>query len=395
MTFARVSVSRAQNSLYPQVNSLYPQVSAETKAMGGAGVSFVSDNALATIANPAELGLFSLDRIFSASYTPTVPDERNAFAVSTGLILNRFLPDLPFKLGFGIGYSQPHYFYIAPAPGPELIWNTDAANSLTLGVGLDDVVRLGLGYTFKWVTSSNVFAEPYYRSTFAPDFGAILQIPMLKLISSLTRSDILTYSNTSPFLAATVGYAKRNTAELSAIDAFVPTEADLGLNVEVGLHTRINHRNWNLLSLTWVRQVDGALLSDYHSLGNFQVYGNLVAGRLTGNVEVLKGWQIQLGSLIYIRGGSVMAGQLSSYYYGIGYGIEDFKTFGWGIRLNGLINLLSTADLLGPQTGVASFVLHHFDIEFDRSTETGLPPVWPLGWTIRGRPMESITIVLR
>lgn len=86
----------------------------------------------------------------------------------------------------------------------------------------------------------------------------------------------------------------------------------------------------------------------------------------------------------------------TSYYYGanFGFGNQDFKTFGWGIRLSGLVNWLATANVLGPKGGIASFILYHLDVEFDRSIEKGLPGVSPLGWTIRGGPEESITVVL-
>ena len=147
LTFVTAVQSRAQVSLYPQA-------SAETNAMGGAGVSFISDNALATIANPAELGLFSLHGILSASYMPEIPGKLNASAVDVGLNLGEFLRGLPFKMSLGVGYSNPRYSY--PATVGENFTNsveTDVANTLTIGIGLDYLVRLGLGYNLKWVTT--------------------------------------------------------------------------------------------------------------------------------------------------------------------------------------------------------------------------------------------------
>ncbi|MCL5266476.1 MAG: hypothetical protein M1469_00035 [Bacteroidetes bacterium] len=65
LIFAWAVQSRGQ--IFPELN--FP-LSAETNAMGGAGVSLISDNALATIANPAEPGLFSLNGTLSVGFVP-------------------------------------------------------------------------------------------------------------------------------------------------------------------------------------------------------------------------------------------------------------------------------------------------------------------------------------
>ena len=254
LIFSAVSKSQAQIPLYSQV-------SAETNAMGGAGVSFVSDNALAIIANPAELGLFSLKGAFTASYTPTVPDQLNAFAFNTGLTLNRVLPMLPFKVGFGIAYSNPNYSYVATGPAsPVLSTASDRANGLTFGVGADDVVKLGLGYTLRWVTS-NIGLPVHYHSIYAPDFGIIVGIPVVSLISRLgSRSDV-SFGGVTPVLNLAVGYAQRNAGDYAPYAAAaLPREANLGWNIEVGLKSQIDRHPWKWLSLTLIRQASASLV---------------------------------------------------------------------------------------------------------------------------------------
>src|SRR5260221_11101090 len=79
--------------------------------MGGIIGSTISDDPLATLANPGQLGVASLDHYFSASYFPSATAWLPAFqvadltyrssALNAGVRLNRFI-SLPFELSAGV-----------------------------------------------------------------------------------------------------------------------------------------------------------------------------------------------------------------------------------------------------------------------------------------------------
>ena len=388
VTFATTVQSEAQVSLYPFV-------SAETNAMGGAGVSFVSDNALATIANPAELGLFSLHGVLSASYLGKIPGQLSAFAVNAGLGLSPLRLSVPFKLGLGIGYSNPRYSYpyrFGFVPRTQ----TDAVNALTLGLGLQYVVRLALGYTLKWVTTEGT--PGYYRSTYAPDLGAMLQIPVMNVLSKLSGFRVSPAKSTVPFFDITLGYSKRNLANYDPYSsAEVPREADLGWNFELGLRARIRHVAWRLLSFTWVRQAEASLVSNQdttvsymNGLGGFQVYDNLLAGKLASSAVLLKGWQLGLASLVYLRGGSVSQAQSRFNILG-----THISTFGWGVRLDGLIKTLLFLHFLHARSYIVDVLLNDIDLRLDYSRTNGPLPYSYAQTVFLGRPMATLSLVIR
>src|SRR5512141_1526261 len=112
-------VALSSSSLHAQGESAVPFLlihpSPEANGWGNVGTAVVSDNPIATISNPAQLGLFSLDNYFSfSSYTPKtvwLPNfgstdlTYNAWATNAGYNLRNAL-DLPFPVGIGFGYSR-------------------------------------------------------------------------------------------------------------------------------------------------------------------------------------------------------------------------------------------------------------------------------------------------
>jgi hypothetical protein len=391
--FCIVARGWAQNALYPYQVSLYSQVSAETNGMGGAGVSFVSDNALAVIANPAELGLFSLHRILGASYMPPIPNQLGAFAVNAGMDLHRLWNTFPVRIGLGVGYSNPNYDYAYSGGAESLLANsvtTDAANGVTVALGVDYFVRLGLGYTFKWATTEETGGfRGYYKSTYTPDWGALLQIPVADIIlnsdGSFTRSII----GATPILNLTFGYSERNFGNYTPGGLpGLPREGDLGWNFQFGLETSVAGHRWNWLSFTWIRQVDAPLVfngTKYdQGLGSFKVFDNLFAGRPTGSVSIGKGWQVQIGQFLYFRAGSATGPEIPTY-----------TTFGGSLRLDGLIKGLIFTDGISAHGAIERFLLDHLDLLFDFSEANGKIVGYRYATGFKGEPFESLTLVIK
>lgn len=265
-------------------------VSAETNGMGGASASVISDNALATIANPAQLGLFSLDNrinagtyLANASWPSGFQATNNsifATALNAGLKLNRW-SSLPVTVGFGAGYSRVHTdlnnFEVIPFGGPQLISRWQASQtmqSLTLSLGLDYWVRLGFGYNLKWINSKLTSAYPTIDvgaadgNAAAHDYGLFLDIPVVRIISNLNDGEIKIRHALSPVFDLSIAYAGRNIGDgIYYIDPAnthpFPREAVLGLSVVAGLKTQVDGEPWTLLSFTWAREAADNLVAIY------------------------------------------------------------------------------------------------------------------------------------
>ena len=141
----------------------------DANGWGGISTAAVSDNAIAMAASPGQLGMFTLREHFSAStYTNKTgwlpvfqkPDlTYNAWALAAGYNLSDVLP-LPFPISIGLGYSRIDLdlgtFIITGSGGPEPIGMYHAyeqSKNTTVGVGIEYILRLGVGWTVKDVHS--------------------------------------------------------------------------------------------------------------------------------------------------------------------------------------------------------------------------------------------------
>lgn len=389
----------------------YP-TSARTLAMGGIGTAFPSDNAAATLDNPAQLGLFSLDGLFNANtgfHNPVGPTgfaatswlDVNAFNIGTAL--NRICKSLPFKAGAGLGYSN---ITSSSSPiwlggGPYILENNVVtSNAISVGLGLDYLIKLGLGFSFKWVAARYDFPVPASRTT-GEDFGAIAHIPLSKLIAGTKEHMSSGHNGIEPLYGFTIGYAMRNLSGYNFGGGTLPTEADLGWSVNAGFRSQVAGHRWEWLSFSWSEQAGSAPFNtdsiigsisqapqggpdttwDYalryqKGLGRFDPWQELVIGRASATAGVRKGGQIGLGEFLYIRAGSITdAGRIT------------YSTFGLGLRLDGFLKCLVFLNDLDANAPVADFLLRHLDLQLDYGRA--------YGGIYQGRPFEDLNLVVR
>lgn len=375
--------------------------SVEGNGMGGIAASLVSDDAISTISNPAQLGIFSMDNFFNAStYTPKTPwlpgiDDGislDATAFNAGMNLRNCL-NLPAPISFGIGYSQVYFdlgnFEYTSSSSPQVITTYHAherCDNLSFGIGIDYKVRLSLGYSFKWIDSElgPIFGGPdtiagnAIAKLPAHDYGAILQIPVVELVSDAVETPIEINDKVAPMLDLTFGCARRNIG--GEVNYGIPGQSDplprqgvLGWNFELGLKSQINNKPWKLLTFTWGREAEDVLvnvstvgdtvltriISYKNGLGSIRPFENLVVGKAPGSIYLQTGWQFQIAECLYVRGGSYTApGDLS------------YSTHGESFKLNGFLRLLSSLNFIEGDSNLFSFFLNHFDIQYHYSKYT-------------------------
>lgn len=394
--------------------------SAEGNGMGGIGASLISDDAISTISNPAQLGIFSLDNLFNAStYIPKTPWLRtfsddlslDATAFNAGIDLKNHF-NLPAPVSIGVGYSQV-YFDLGEfqnfAPDGTVISSWDAyekCDNLSFGIGIDYKVKLGLGYSFKWIDSELVPLDTLGAGAAklpAHDYGAILQIPIIDLVSDAIERPIEINNEITPMFDLTFGYARRNVGGevnygYAVTSDPLPRQGVLGWNYTIGLKYDINNQPWKLLTFTWGREAEDVLViatavenvytpgdttysritSYKNGLGGIRPFENLVLGKTYGQISLQTGWQIQFAECLYIRGGS---------YTGPGELI--YSTQGIGVELNGFVKLLEFLSIIKPNSNLPSYLLDHFDLQYNHSKySSSTSPV-------NGTTIDAINIVIK
>lgn len=404
----------------------YP-VTPEMAAMGDGGVSIVTNSAISAIANPAQLGMLSMTNSLSIGtgfdmHTDT-PLNRNfgtAFgfrdasfsvsAVSYGARLNSLWEALPSYVGLGLQYSYEKFASPSPVTlsvSPFIIGNeAEHANAFTIGLGIHYFLRLGLGYSVKFIGGENGYYISNLDQT-ARDFGAILQIPVLRLLHGSRDGSFILGEDIQPIFNITAGYSLRNVGGyvhvVRPLSGEVPLarQANLGWNWRLAFQSKVAGFKWDWFSFTWDREAanspfntDSSLVTNpngysywnyfwsYSSgLGSFSPWSNLIVGRGSASVAVSKGWQIGLGEFLYLRGGSLT--NLSQNPWS-----STFPTSGWGVKLDGLVKALVFLHGLNANDSFTRFILHHFNLEFDYSTASG-------GVFDAIKPFESLNLALR
>ena len=132
-----------------------------------------------------------------------------------------------------------------------------------------------------------------------------------------------------------------------------------------------------------IRQADDLLVSRYSAsqfsyqsgLGDINFVDNVLAGKSNANVNIRKGWQIQVAEALYIREGSVEGPGLA------------YSTSGYSVCVRGFIRLLSYLSPPTTQTWIDN-VIGHFDLRYHSSTysSTGSP--------ITGTTTAAVNLVL-
>ncbi|OYV84638.1 MAG: hypothetical protein B7Z63_06620, partial [Ignavibacteriae bacterium 37-53-5] len=321
-----------------------------------------------------------------------------AAGVNAGVNLEKYFKT-PIPVSVGIGYSWIQLtltqFEVEPINGPSVIstWNaSQTLQNLTIALGTEYWLRLGIGYNFKWIGST---LAPFYPTDGIPavegkaiahDYGITLDIPLIDIISRMKNQDIQFGRFTFPVADLSFSYTRNNIGDgiyylTPANTQPFPREAVLGLSAVFGLRSQVDNRPWTLISFTWASEAEDNLVSisgvptplqggdtaytnvvSYKSgLGDIAPIDNLIFGRTNGNVDLRRGWQLQLAEFLYVRGGS-FTGESS----------PDYSTLGLGLGLDGLVKILAAYDLVDiDRPGIYSFIVDHLDLQYDYSEYTG------------------------
>lgn len=367
--------------------------------MGGTTASTPTDDALATISNPGQLGLFSLNNGFNAEkYAPktqwlpelAIPGiTYYSEAANVGANIGR-LCGLPFSLSAGFGYSRIDFQlgdFVEMDESATIIARYHAfetSDNYSAGLGFEYYVKVGIGWNFKKITS-NLSDTAKVKAT---DFGVLVDVPLVKIVSALTGFDYEIIPKVRPSLDISFADVTSNVGgSVVYLDAAqadpLPRTATIGGSIEGGLVYQSASAERKLATVTLIRQADDLLIlrnpgpnfSYQSGLGDIDFVDNVLFGKSNPNVSIRKGWQMQVAEALYIRGGSVEGPGLS------------YSTSGYSVCVRGFLRLMGLWAPPAAQSWIDE-VTEHFDIRYHSSTysSTGSP--------ITGTTTTAINLVL-
>lgn len=418
-------VALCQSPCHSQGESAVPFLlihpSPESNGWGNVGTAVVSSNPIGTIANPGQLGMFSLGGYFAASsyvgsrrWLPGFqqPDlTYDVLALSGGYDISKSV-DLPFRLGVALGYSRIDLnlgeFVVTSSGGPDPVGTYHAfefAEAMSVGLGIDYWVRLGLGVSVKNVVSvlgpvqvwPGTIVSGRAEVTVA-DYGLLLDVPVMDILAKIRKERMTIGRDFYPLANISAGYALRNLSDkyISYIWGYqadpLPRSVTIGLSLEAGVSTTAGDQSWKVLTVSLAREAEDLLVvrypggsSAYQSgLGDIAFFRHVIEGRLpeSDRVNLHKGWQLNLGEFVYIRGGSFAESPR--------FGNRNFSTSGIGIHSTGAFKLLEVLSPGALSGTVAEFIVDHIDISYDRA-EYSAPGSHPLS----GTTFHSLNLVIR
>jgi hypothetical protein len=386
--------------------------SPETNAQGTSSVSRITDDAYAVHFNPAQLGFSSTQTNATFACYPSQirwkPDYAlddltyNSYVLSGGINLEKYCC-LPISVGVAYSHIVLDYGIMSRTleNSPEIIGTFDSeehANAYSVGVGIDLGVRLALGFTLRKIESNlNSFTAENEQgsgsaSLWSHDYGLLMDFPITNWVAK--NSKVL--PDITPLCDVSFGTALTNVGDKMAyID---PAQAEplsrtmtVGLTAELGLVYAPTHHK--LVAFTWSREsssllvgVDSLGISYYRGgFGDIDFFKNVIGGKQTNQLyngasyavtDLAQGWQLGIGEMIYIRGGSFE-----------GAGNVSYSTHGLGFRASGLLKLVK--DLSPEENPTIEYLLDHFDIRYDQSDNN------VIGSVLNDTKFSSLSIIVK
>jgi hypothetical protein len=372
------------NITYSQGEAAVPflllQPSPSLAAMGQTGTALPTEDPFGFLWNPAQLGYTSQNNNFSFIFYPSKLEwlprfnldlEVKSLAFNVGYNFKDMI-DFPISIGFGYSYFELNFgeFLRTDETDPTPLgsfYSMDYYKAYSVGFGIDYLVQLNGGITFKNITSilSDQPTEPGLKEAKAEpnvvDFGLILNIPIFKLIDDNLYIPIENNLKLKPDFNFSIGYSKSNIGdEVYYID---PAQADplprmdrLGYGISTGFDLLTDNFQINVLNFSLTVEADDILIDrditgwEYQStLSDLQFVKNLINIEGTEKIVSHIGLKFDL-----FETASFSTGHFS----GNGYG--ESKTNGYELRTKGLFKLWA----LWAQDPITDFLRDHIDIRY-------------------------------
>ena len=377
---------------------------AEANAMGEVSVANLTDDPVASMANPAHLGMQGLINVSwgGSNYSKWLPgfsvsDLRyKTFAVNGGINIQKAF-DSPLEIGIAAGYSRVYLNlgeFVRTLNDPTPIGTFHAyetSDQYSLGVGINYWFRASAGITSKYIVSKLAPAgaagpDSGIASLNSYDYGLLLDVPVVEIFSRLQEAPVQVLPNVTPFLDVVFGFSKNNlgNAKVVYLDLAqsdpLPRYARIGIGFDFGLTYEKDGSKWKPFSFKWSREANDILVRRFsdgsweyrNGLGDINFFKEVILGNTNPETIRKTGWEFNFFELMYVRGGRFEEDP--------NRGNRRFSTSGFGLRLTGLARFLVGWSGADATHEVLEFIEKHIDIRYNHSE---------LETDARGHPLDN------
>lgn len=357
--------------------------SAAANSMGQTYGTLSGFDPMASIFNPAALGLFVQKNYLGHTYYPNkvswlpqlVDDMTyNARATSVGMSLQKWI-------GFPLYFGLSHYVIkldfgeqLQTGPdGPQPIGSFsswDEVKGTMIALSFDRYVRGSIGFTLKHIEShlaSYGSGTGGIAEINASDFGVLVEVPLLDLLR-LNARNFQENINIRRFFDPGLYYSVTNIGDkIKYTDAsqadLLPRNLTLGFNVHTGLTLQKGETSLKLFAYKWAREVSDLLIKhddlfkhDYATgLNEIQIGKHLLQGEVDESVISKSGHEFNLLDFYFKRWGKYMDME----------GLVVYETEGWGVDFIQPLRILSA--FISYDNTVLKFISANLHIEMHQS----------------------------
>lgn len=366
----------AQNLPIPALPFLEIPASPGINAIGGAGVAAQTPDPHAFLYNPAQLGIAALETQAAGTLYPAGSIEWlsvgdlsiGSTALQAGVDLRS--NNIPLTVGIGLAQTALRFgdrvFVGEDGNALATYEPQDRYRALSLGAATTGAVRIGLGGTFRHITTTDqaTYADNSLDVTrlsgVSFDMGVLVNADVTRLLG-VSSADMF-----YPDLKVSIGYSQTNIGREifytgSPKASPMPRTARIGWSLSAGFDIPLQSNRLRLLQTDvslqsehlLVRQGPEGEYSYRRFLGDMNLFENGLLGRSSEIVTARNGIRFTLAETI-----SFSRGHFD------GWGFDNVSTRGTDIHLAGLLKIIGT---LAGQDSLRMFA-ESYDVRFTRST---------------------------
>ncbi len=384
-----VFASQAKAVSEAAVLFLLIQPSVRANGMGGSSVASFDHGPQAIAFNPAHAGIAAFETSLAVEFYPGATNWLPQFNIE-GLTYNAKSFFLGYNLG-GRGKRSPvslgvSYTRIDLNLGEQIVTtesgtilerfeSSQNANTWSIAVGFDYLIKLGVGFSFKSINSnlsglvSSTSVLPGLvgsASVNAYDFGLLLQVPVADIVSSVNGKPVKIGRHLSPVLTPAFGISKSNIGGMISFTGGsqedpIPRVARIGISLRAGLNYADDSKAFPVASLEWSSEAEDLLVRrDLQERGRYEsgfgldLIDNVLTGSASQDVITRQGWELNLLDIITFRLGN----------YDDPDGLVFYDTEGYGISLSGFLRFLAETNPGIRDHSVLGFLSRHVDLEY-------------------------------
>ncbi|GAB5537496.1 MAG: hypothetical protein Rubg2KO_37450 [Rubricoccaceae bacterium] len=328
-------------------------------SLGGATVGRTTDDPRAAIQNPALLGLSASATRQATAATPSAQwfGEQNigVGAASVGVELGRF--DVGAALSQGTQSTDARTLSDGSTYDP-----TDRYRALSLGAATRGPVRMALGATARYVTTTDAPRWTGERFETGTLRGVTMDLGLAASADVAELANLPTVSGLQPALDVTAGYALSHMSGTVRYHGYdkqsLPRTATLGWSAVGGLDKTLGSTPLRVVELEVAAQADHSLV---HESGEGTSYDWVVGSLSSADVLLGTGDERTTGR----RGVRLELAETLSLSRGRfdGWGYTDAQTRTLEVSTAGLFKMLSAGSATGPLSD-----LRQLDLRLGRTT---------------------------